>query len=345
MELQVGFVGTGYIAREHMQRIIGRPQVRVTALCDIDAEKARSCRADILGAGSQARIYTSVRDMLSAEQLSALFICLPPSAHGEAELAAIEAGLPFLVEKPVALNLPLALRIADEADQRGLVTAAGYQTRYSDMIPYIQQTLAGRPVVMALAHRFSPFPAAAWYREADLSGGQVVEMATHQVDLLRLLVSEISTVYAVGGRLVHTSDPAEIFDAEAACFTFASGAIGSLTTNLISGHGKPALAKGMHLFADGITVSIIGYEGGDRVVEVVQNKEMTETTFADDSMAAQDAAFLDAVAGHEPRLVRCSYRDATRTLAVTLAHQASARTGMPVAVDDLLTPVAGNEGR
>ncbi|MDH6578645.1 Gfo/Idh/MocA family oxidoreductase [Kitasatospora sp. MAP5-34] len=337
MTLRIGFVGTGYIAKEHLKRVAPLPNVEVAALCDIDSGATAVAAALASALGHTPVVYQSVQEMFDQQDLSAVFICLPPHAHGAAELAAIEARVPMFVEKPLSVDLAQAIRINGLLDAAGVIAATGYQTRYSAIIDHIQQVLDGRRIAMAVSHRYTSWPKAPWYADIAKSGGQVLEMATHQVDMLRYLMGEIDTVYAVGRRRSADSPDTEILAAEAACFSFADGAIGSLTNNLISGHGKPQRAKGLHLFADDVTISVLGFEGEARTVQVIAGGEVTETVFDDDSMAKQDVAFLRAVEEKDPGLIRSPYADALRTLAVTAAHRESARTGAPIRVADLLS--------
>ncbi|UUN30821.1 Gfo/Idh/MocA family protein [Streptomyces sp. FIT100] len=348
MAVRIGFVGVGYIAKEHLKRVLTDPEARVVALCDTDPAAAEATRSSVLEKlwatapqellvpFAEAPLYAEPVRMFQEERLDAVFVCLPPFAHGEVEFAAIEAGLPLLVEKPVALDLSLARRISGALRAKGLIGAAGYQSRYSQIVPFVRETLGDRKIAMTLAHRFAKLPPRDWYRHQARSGGQVVEMATHQVDLLRLLVSDISTVYVSGARRIATHETSEILDASVASLTYANGAVGSLVTNMVSGHGNPTYARGIHIFAEGLTVSILGHEGESRTVEVVTADGRQEWTLIDDSMAVQDRAFVRAVRDSRPELVLASYEEAVSTLATTLAHQRSAETGRPVRVGALL---------
>src|SRR5262249_8831136 len=156
---------------------------------------------------------------------------------------------------------------------------------------------------MALAHRFTRVPPKAWYRRQALSGGQVTEMATHQIDLLRCLVGEVATVFSAGGRVLATSDPDDVLDVQTATLAFANGAVGSIAANLVSAHGTPALARGIHVFAEGRTVSIIGHEGERRTVQAVDAEGRRDWSYDDASQAAQARAFVRAVRDGRPDAV------------------------------------------
>lgn len=346
MTVRLGFIGCGYIAGEHLRRVVADPLASVVALCDTDPAAAATIREAALAvpdadpdgraALASAPVYTDHTAMFAETDLDAVFICLPPFAHGAAELDAVAAGAGILVEKPVALDLAPAQRVAIGLRDRGLVGASGYQSRYSRIVPFLDEQLAGRTIGMALGNRFTRLPGRDWYRVQARSGGQVVEMVTHQVDLLRRFVGEIDTVYAAAGRRISTDALTDIFDVQVSTLTFANGAVGSLATNLVSGHGNPLYARGVHIFAEGRTVSVLGHEGERRTIQTVDADGRQEHDFEDDSMTAQDRAFVRAVLDKRPDDVASSYLNGVRTLAVTLALQQSAETGQPVRVADLL---------
>ncbi len=114
-EIKVGLIGAGGIAgahirgyREHAARI------GITAVADV-SEAAVAARAEELGATP----YADYRQMLEAEELDAVDICLPHHLHRDAIVAAAEAGKHILCEKP------LCLTAAEAADVRVAVSAAG----------------------------------------------------------------------------------------------------------------------------------------------------------------------------------------------------------------------------
>ena len=87
-----------------------------------------------LPAGLARDAYKSHADLIALERLDAVFICIPPFAHGDVESAVIAAGLPFFVEKPLSLDIAAAERVARQLQQRSLVTGVGYHWRYLDTV-------------------------------------------------------------------------------------------------------------------------------------------------------------------------------------------------------------------
>src|SRR4029079_12695222 len=98
--VRIGFAGAGVIASRHLGNLVGFSDVAVVAVADPRLDRAREL-ADHCG----ARAYGDLRVMLERERLDALYICVPPFAHGEPEAAALDHRLPFFVEKPPAANL------------------------------------------------------------------------------------------------------------------------------------------------------------------------------------------------------------------------------------------------
>lgn len=352
MTVRIGFIGTGGIAVSHLANLLRLPDAEVVALCDLSPDRIEMARERVrrrldgtrtedggpvgrpasgypaLGAAG----YTDYRAMLRDERLDAVYLCLPPFAHGDPEEAAIAAGVPMLVEKPVALDLPTAARLLAAIRERELLVAAGYQLRYAAYLARARELLAGRTIGMALVMRFGPTPGTAWYHRQDRSGGQLIEMATHQVDLLRALVGEVRTVYAAGAtRINNRARPDyDIFDVNCMTLTFENGAVGNFANNFIAEHGSPPDAQGLHLFCDGLTLSI------GKTLRVLTAAGAEEFPLDTDMMAVQDAAFVRAVAEGRPDPIRADYASAVRTLAVTVAGDRSAREGRPVDVAELL---------
>src|SRR5215207_7665818 len=118
---RIGFIGAGGIAGRHLGNLLSFPDVSVVAIADPDQE-----RAQMQAARCNASVYTSHQEMLASEMLDALYICVPPFAHGAPEEAAIRAGLPFFVEKPIAVEPGTAEQIAAAVTEHGLITAVGY---------------------------------------------------------------------------------------------------------------------------------------------------------------------------------------------------------------------------
>jgi predicted dehydrogenase len=345
MAVRIGFAGTGGIAGAHLANLVRIPEAEVVALYDVDRERCELAMRRINGQQEQlarpggpeprrlqAKVYTDFKRLLAEAGVQAVYVCVPPSAHGELEFAAVEAGVGLFVEKPVALSLDLAGQVAAAIQQQGLVSASGYQMRYSEAVDKARELLGGKTVAMALGFYLGGLPGTPWWRVQAQSGGQLVEQATHTVDLMRYLGGEITRVYSAGAlRALKDVPGLDIFDVATTTLHFASGAIGSIANTSILGSGTAnGVPSGVHVLAHDLRVEVWGTN-----LKVVSPGRTEEHRYSGNPMMTEDQAFVEAVARRDPARVRSSYADAAKTLAVTLAAEESARTGKIVDVPKL----------
>ena len=98
--LNLGFIGTGWIVGSHLRAIAQCPDARVVAFCNPHLAKAEAIAKE-----NNAKAYADYRQMLDGEKLDAVYICLPPFAHQGQEEELVRRGIPFLVEKPLGLDM------------------------------------------------------------------------------------------------------------------------------------------------------------------------------------------------------------------------------------------------
>lgn len=316
--VRVGFVGTGGIAGHHLKQLQEIEGVEIVGLCDVVVERAQQ-RAQEFG----GRAFGDYAQMIRNERLDALYLCVPPFAHDDAEIDAARQGVHLFVEKPVALSMEKGLQIRDAVRAAGVMTSVGYSLRYLAATEAARRYLSGRTVAMVTANRWGGLPATSWWRVMDQSGGQLVEMTTHQVDLMRYLAGEIVEVHARYARRALTDvEGVTVPDVQIATFLFDNGAVGSVTTScaLTQGGGRSDLD---FVLRD----ALLHYTTRDLRVapdSAAQPEPVTE------SLPNVDQAFIRAIQDGNPGPIRCDYEDGLRTLDVTLAANESARTGQAV---------------
>jgi predicted dehydrogenase len=149
---------------------------------------------------------------------------------------------------------------------------------------------------------------------------------------MRYLAGEVTRVYSAGAlRALKDVPNLDIFDVAATTLHFASGAVGSIANTSILGSGTAAGApSGVHLLAQDLRLEVWG-----TALKVTGPGKTEEHRWTGSPMMAEDQAFVEAVARRDPARVRSSYADAARTLAVTLAAEESARSGLVVDVPKL----------
>src|SRR3954453_12929048 len=325
MRTRVGFVGAGGIANRHIGNLLGFQDVIVVAIADPQLDRAKAAATRVGG-----RAYNRHEAMLDAEKLDAVYVCTPPFAHGPPELACIERGVPFFVEKPLAADLAIAERIAAAAAAAGLVKGTGYHWRYLDITEEARERLAANPARLVTGYWLDFTPPPPWWIKEAHSGGQMVEQTTHIFDLARLLVGEVEEVYAVAAHTERSDYPdCDICESSTAALRFATGAVGSISSTCLL---RCPPRMGLHLYCDGMAIELTEFE---ILVDVGQGRPIR--TAQGDPFIREDRDFIDAVRGRPDR-IRAPYAEAMRTHRLATETARSAREGRPIRLDLPATP-------
>ncbi len=327
-KVQVGFVGAGGIASRHISDLLGFDDVQVVALAD-----PATARAQEQAQRTGGQVYSDYRQMFEREKLDALYICVPPFAHGEAELAAIERNIPFFVEKPLATDWATAQQIANAVEAKALTTAVGYHWRYLNTVEQAQELLAKNPARLALGYWLDSTPPPHWWRIEAESGGQMVEQTTHIFYLTRLLLGDVASVYAAGSRMERANFPdLDVWDVSVATLKFASGALGTLASTCILNWSHRV---GLHLFCEGMAIELTEFE---IMVDIGKGRPVQKAE--GDPFVREDRDFIDAVQGKQNH-IRSPYSEALKTHLLTTTAARAARQGHVLAID----PPPGGGGR
>jgi myo-inositol 2-dehydrogenase/D-chiro-inositol 1-dehydrogenase len=316
--LKVGVVGTGFIAGRHLAALTASPDVEVVAVADPVRE-----RAEAAAARCGARSHGDGLALLESEELDAVWLCVPPFAHGPLEAAAVARGLPFFVEKPLALDLAAAETIAAEVARAGLLTAVGYHWRHLEVVRRAAETVPAGRAQLVTGSWLDRTPAAPWWVRRSGSGGQVVEQATHVLDLARLLAGEVDLVSAAERP---AGADGEVATAAVALLRFASGAVGSLSSTRVLGWRH---AVGVQVVAEGRVVELAERSLTDHELRVVTADGEEVSRSDEDPVAAEDREFVDVLLGRAAE-VRVPYAEALRTHALACAVDRAAREGSSI---------------
>ena len=343
-------VGAGAVAARHLRTLLAMDGVEVAGVADPALGRARE-----LAGQAGAAAYPNHMELLDAERLDAVYICVPPFAHGAPELAVIDAGLPMFVEKPVAIDQETAATVAARLAERPLLTCTGYHWRWLDIFDRAAELLADRPPRLVQCLWLDKVPPPPWWLRRDGSGGQVIEQTTHVLDTARGLAGEVTEVHAFGARAASfpptpgsvgprtgrvadgaqearrlSTAPAEaplpaadIHDVSVAALRFASGALGTVASTCL----LPRLHRaGVQVVGDGLSLELSETE---LVVEL--DGERSAWTAAADARPRPDADFIAAVRGGPDR-IRVPWPEAYRThlLACAITRSAEERRPLPV---------------
>lgn len=324
MPVRVGFVGAGGIAGAHMNALEKVENAQVVAFADLDEARARKA-AERFGEAA----YTDYREMYAREELQAVFVCVPPLAHEEAEILAAQKGLALFVEKPVALTMAKAREIETAIREGGVVSAVGYHWRNYDVTERVREELSRRTLGMVMGYWCGGLPGVWWWRKMEGSGGQMVEQTTHIVDLARYYAGEIRRVYAAYAlRALGDVADLDVPDVGTIVLHFESGVVGHIANTCLLQSGYTV---GLNLLTPDL---VIEQRGG--TVKLIESHATTELKTQVNPTVVEDQLFIDAVESGDRSKIRSPYADAVKTLAVTLAANLSAERGEAVDVAEVL---------
>jgi predicted dehydrogenase len=312
MRLRIAVVGAGGVAARHVRVLSGFDDAEVVAVADPVAAAAEQ-----LAAACGATAYADAEHALDAGRPDAIYVCVPPFAHGDPERAALARGLPLFVEKPLAVDLATAEKLAAEMDEAGVPTGTGYHWRCLDTVERAAEILARSPARLVQGLWLDKVPPPAWWATRDRSGGQVVEQLTHVLDLARVLVGEVELVTATGSR--QDSSPGDVDDVTAGTLRFRSGAVGTVAASSLLPAKTAAELRAVCADGTVLTVAETGLTvDGETAAPAVDGHE------------AVDREFLDVLRGRRAA-TRAPYREALATHRLGTALARAAATGAAVA--------------
>lgn len=255
------------------------------------------------------REAASVEELLSASDI--VLIATPTPTHLDLTRAALEAGRPVILEKPVTLT-------RDEADELALVAERSTATvlpahvvrwfpAYADAAARISAGEIGRPVALRFS-RTGAHPSAAWFAVPERSGGVVLDLMIHDIDQARWMAGEVVAVQAVRSRLEGPGGPVE---AAHALLAHSSGAVSSVSASW--GSAGTAFAT---------SFAVVGELGS------LDHDSRNAVAGAGDPYAAQAAELVAALRGEGP--ARVTLEDGLAAVRVARAALESIDSGAAV---------------
>ncbi len=210
--LKAAIVGFGGIARSHKRaydelRQAGFP-ISLVAICDIDPEQFKKAQAINIDGNpkcdiSAQRLYADLDDMLKSEDFDMADICLPSYLHKEYAVRLLRADKHVLCEKPMALSLADCEEMLRTARECGRKLMVGQCLRFEPLYLFLKDAIDNNTfgkVRSAYFTRLSGPPHwgfEGWYRDTSRSGGAIMDLHIHDVDMVRFLFGEPEAVSAI----------------------------------------------------------------------------------------------------------------------------------------------------
>jgi len=221
--VHIAVMGAGLIGRRHVEHILAAPQAALHSIID-PSDDARA-----FAQNRGLRWHPDLDAALQDGKPDGLIIATPNAMHVEHGLAAIAAGLPVLVEKPLATELAGAERLVFAATKAGIPLAVGHHRRHNPLILRAKKLIEeGRLGRIISVHGFfwlikpDDYYEIAWRREAG--AGPILINLIHDIDLLRFLCGEIVDARAMRSSIIRNF-PVE--ETAVVLLRFANGALGT----------------------------------------------------------------------------------------------------------------------
>jgi predicted dehydrogenase len=231
---RIGLIGGGGIASAHIRGYQAhRDEIGVVAVADAFEETARR-RAAELGATA----YTDYRTMMADEQLDAVDICLPHHLHADAIVAAAEAGLNVLCEKPLCLTAEEARRVRDAVAESGVTLMCAHNQLFMPAVAKAKELLDAGTIGTVYEVRttdsfyntFDPTNMGWRAHAATSGGGELIDTGYHPSYLMLHLAGARPTE-AAAMLSTHRLTFMEGEDSAQVLFRFHNGVVGQMVTS------------------------------------------------------------------------------------------------------------------
>ncbi|WP_170574028.1 inositol 2-dehydrogenase [Ruegeria atlantica] len=335
--LRIGLLGAGRIGRVHAQAISAHPRSQLCAVSDAISDAAENLASEH---GATAR---DSKEIIEDPSIDAVLVATPTDTHSDLIEAATQAGKAVLCEKPVDLSLEQALACQAVAAETSQPVMVGFNRRFdpsfSTLKNAVDQGEIGTPELLSITS-FDPAPPPISY--VKVSGGLFRDMMIHDFDMANYLMGQLPVqISAVGTSIV---DP-EIGRA---------GDVDTAVVTMTYSDGQIAVIKNSRRAVYGYDqrIEMLGSGGLLQAQNILENAVVKSTAagvtgakptyfFLERYMPAYRAewdAFVQAVQSGSAMPV--TLEDGVAALAMAEAATRSAQSGQPVAMAEVLKPVA-----
>lgn len=326
--LRYGVIGAGYIAGAHLAALTVSSDVSIVGVADPVAAKAARL-AEVFGCRAVGSL-----DELVELGVDAVSVCTPSPTHADVVVAALQAGLHVLCEKPVARTVADAHRIIEAGDAASGVLMVGHVSRFEPDHARAAELVFGGVIggVRSMTQSIrSPLPGwseGSWLHDPAASGGPLIDLAIHSFDFL----SWVAQSRPVRVRCITSGGTEELASYTLSTVRYDSGAMAlveaswahpgagglELETEIVGTNGRVRWDYG------GIRGGTATTGGAARTnIDVLGNR----------GFEAEIGRFCAAVRTAGPPPVPAA--DGLVALRIALAASESARLGQPVELDEV----------
>jgi len=239
--LKVGVIGAGTWGKNHVRTLAGLPETELAAVCDLDP----GVRDRLARQHPDTFVTDSVPALL--ERVEAVVIASTARTHAELGRAAVEAGVPALVEKPFALTVADAEGLAELSARRGVPVLAGHLLEYHPVVEQLRHLIAER----SLGDLYYLYSQRVNLGQIRPDENALWSFGPHDVSVALFLLGDLPCSVAAQG---HSYLQPGIEDVVFLTLTFASGVVAHAQMSWLDPHKERRLtvvgSKQMAVFDD-----------------------------------------------------------------------------------------------
>lgn len=225
-----GNIKWGIIGCGDVTEVKSGPAIYKTKHSELVAVMRRNSKlaADYAKRHNVPKWYSNANDLLNDSDVNAVYVATPPSTHKQYAIAAMKAGKPVYVEKPMALNTAECKEMIDVSEKTGMPLFVAYYRRRLPLFLKVKEIIDSKQIgeIRAVNLRFfnalnrteintEQLP---WRLKPEISGGGFFfDLAPHAIDILQFLLGDIEEVC---GSAQNQDGKYEAEDIVAARFTF-----------------------------------------------------------------------------------------------------------------------------
>lgn len=271
--VRIGLIGCGSISDSHLQAYAANPQVKLTAVCDLNEKRARRTAKQYGIDG----VHTDYRQLLADPNIDAVSICTWNNSHAEISIEALRAGKNVLCEKPLCKTVDEALAIRQAVEETGRVLQVGYVRRHAANIEVLKRFIDAGDLgdlyyaKASLIRRLGN--PGGWFADEERSGGgPLIDIGVHVIDLCWYLMGKPAPVSVSGNtyrKLGNRSNIENFSYYQAADFDPSLNTVEDMANALIRFENGASLmvdvSFSLHARKDSAQIAVFGERGGAEI--------------------------------------------------------------------------------
>ena len=202
--VNIAVLGAGFMGGTHARALAKLPDVNIVGVSSRSLAEAVPLAQEV-----GAAPYDDAMALLHEPGVEAVSITLPTFLHPEYTLAALAAGKHVLVEKPMALTVEACDTMIEAAQRADRILMVAHVLRfwpeYQALVELVHSGELGRPLTATAARLCPPPTWSPWFQDPALSGGEVLDLHIHDLDVLNWLFGQPQRLTSLGQRSPHGS--------------------------------------------------------------------------------------------------------------------------------------------